>query len=353
MIFERFTQADSAITRKYGGSGLGLAISQELVTRMGGRIWVDSLPGQGSRFYFTARFENSDSDLIPSSPGHAFHGQRVLIVDDNEATRLILTLMLNKIGADAQPASGPEEGLALLTESAENRRLFSIVFMEHHMPEKGGRSLTWHIRADRRFDRTKLVLITNVIEEEAQSMLDRGLLNAILLKPVKRAELERVLDAVGTPPPKAIDPGRPPATGEPRPMNILLVEDNEDNRLLIHNYLKKTIHLVTAAVNGQEAVEQCASGRFQLVLMDMRMPVMDGYTATAKIREMEREQHVEHIPIVALTADAMPEDIDKSLAAGCDEHMSKPIKKKALMEMVNRYAARSEELHERGYDSRS
>jgi len=340
-IFERFTQADASTTKKYGGTGLGLTISRQLVELMGGRIWLESEFGRGSVFHFTARFKRGGGGGVASEaqPEIDLAGLRILVVDDNATNRLILQETLTRVGGNVTSSDNGREALTLLQKAHQRREPFEVVLLDQRMPEMDGLATAAVIRQERELAGTVILMLTSesrgpdVAQAAAMGIAD------YLVKPVKRAELLRaVVRAVenrknGTAAmPAAATVPAPRTTA--RPLRILLVDDSDDNRFLMAAYFKNTPYTVEMAENGAQAVEKFSGGDYDLVLMDMQMPVMDGYSATRHIRSWEREQGRRHTPIVALTAYALKEDAEKSLAAGCDAHLTKPIKKARLMETI-------------------
>jgi PAS domain S-box-containing protein len=346
-IFERFTQVDASTTRTYGGSGLGLAISRRLVEMMNGRIWVESTPDKGSTFHFTAEFEPiPKARHIPRLNDADIQGRRILVVDDNATNRLILKDMLERWGARVTEAARGDEGLAVLKKAAETDSPFRLVILDQQMPVMDGFDVAREIQKDQDLAGMPLLMLTSE-DRRGESSQARTLdISDYLVKPVKRLDLkEAVLRAMGRDAgyrmePSGQTPGiesAPEATLQ-RPLKILLVDDSEDNRLLILAYLKKMPYAVEVAQNGAMAVEKVKKNSYDLILMDMQMPVMDGYSATREIRRWEREAGVEApLRIIALTAHALKEDVEKSIEAGCDVHLTKPLKKAVLLETIRKY----------------
>ncbi len=343
-IFDKFTQADSSITRKYGGSGLGLTISKNLVTLMGGRIWVESEVGKGATFHFTAPFtvqETGSQEAAMLCRNVDLTGTRVLIIDDNATNRLILQRILGGWGAMLTEVDSGAGGIVALRQHQEAGKPFDLVFLDNRMPEMSGFSVAEAIRKDRKLAGMTVVMLTS--EDRSGDIAranDLGLA-AYLVKPVKRSELLEViqstLDRKGS-------ICEMPSVAEETPveqhdLRILLVDDSADNRLLIQAYLKKTPHTVEEAENGEIAVDKFKKGAYNIILMDMQMPVMDGYTATRTIRAWEMEQRRPATPIVALTAYALKDDERKSMEAGCTAHLTKPIKKQDLLSALQRFAS--------------
>lgn len=342
-IFEVFTQADSSTTRKYGGTGLGLSISKKLVELMDGNLRVESEPGHGSTFSFAARF---GVQKIPSEKTERLpvdlKGFSVLVVDDNATNRLILSKFLSGLGAIVTEAEDGEHGLAKFKRAFDAAVPFQLALIDGRMHGMDGFELAGYIKEKTGGIRDTAIMMLTSDDRRGDIARCRELgISTYLVKPVKKKDL---LDAI------AVTLGRKaaPSTGrvsevkpvdfsKVRPVNILLVEDSVDNRLLIQAYFKRTSDRIEIAENGEIAVEKFKAGKYDIVLMDIQMPVMDGYTATGEIRKWEKENGKKETPIIALTAYAMAEDFQKSLDAGCTDHLTKPIKKATLMETIQKY----------------
>jgi len=345
MVFESFSQADSSTTRKFGGTGLGLTICRNLVQMMDGRIWVESSEGEGATFLFTARFtvdRNTEQPARHLSHEMRLAGLHVLVVDDNDTNRLILRQVLSSWGMEVFEAANGEQGLAELHRAADARP-FDLVLLDCRMPEMDGFTVAEKIKTEFPDSIMPVMMLTSDNRSGDITRAKQLGMAGYLVKPVKKTELKNAIQdtllAGRTGPPKA---GTTEINGEAggpegRSLTILLVEDTEDNRLLIKSYLKKTSHELILAENGAEGFEKFKQGNIDLVLMDMQMPVMDGYDATRAIREFEEKDGLKYTPVIALTAYAMKEDVDKSLAAGCDEHLTKPIRKKILLQKIAEY----------------
>jgi PAS domain S-box-containing protein len=333
LIFEAFAQADSSTTRKYGGTGLGLAISLQLVEMMGGRIWVESQLGKGSTFHFTARFGMSTAPDEPEPPGRPVHLQDlpVLVVDDNATNRRILEELLTNWQMRPTMVSGGREALAALHQAVAVGEPFALVLLDAHMPEMDGFTLAAQMQRARELAGVTVVMLTSAGQPEDVSRCRTLGISAYLMKPVKQSELfATILTALGRPI-QLTEPAAPlPTRGAVRPLRILLAEDNLVNQTLALRLLEKEGHTVIVVEDGRAAVEAVERQPFDLVLMDVQMPNMDGFEATAEIRLREQGTN-RHVPILAMTAHAMKGDREQCLAAGMDGYIAKPIRPQEML----------------------
>jgi len=336
-IFKAFHQADTSTTRRFGGTGLGLAISRRLVELMDGEIHCTSVVNEGSTFHFSARFnvgaqekseEKSRSDVFTDAP--------VLIVDDNATNRRILLEVLKNWGMKPVAAESADEAMVLLREARANGIPFHLVISDVNMPDVDGFMLARQIRDDADIHLTPLIMLTSGGRSGDAVKRHELMIVASLMKPVKQSELFDVIlniaGAVSRPEMQA-----PLVTREPqkssRTLKILLAEDNLMNQKLATGILARHGHKLTIANNGVEAIEAYQAERFDVILMDVQMPVMDGFAATAAIRQLEQTSGIK-TPIVAMTAHALKGDRERCLAAGMDEYLSKPIRSKQLTELL-------------------
>jgi CheY-like chemotaxis protein/HPt (histidine-containing phosphotransfer) domain-containing protein len=336
-IFAPFEQGESSTAHKYGGTGLGLTISRRLVGLMGGRIWVESVVGQGSRFHFTFQVGvtgGPDGRDIPMA-ALPLHGLPVLVVDDNATSRQTLVEMLQSWELRPWAVDSAAAARAALAEEAGRGAPFRLVLLDAHMPGEDGFALAQQLRGLSELDTAVVMMITSV-DVPGDVTRCRQLGCACLTKPFRPSDLlDAILTALGdarAAQPRPAVPDVPPALAH-RPLRILLAEDNAVNQTLAVSLLEKGGHSVRVAANGKEALAALERETFDVVLMDVGMPEMDGFVATAAIRARERGTG-RHQPIIAMTAHALKGDRERCLEAGMDGYVTKPFRRAALFEAL-------------------
>jgi CheY-like chemotaxis protein/HPt (histidine-containing phosphotransfer) domain-containing protein len=364
ILFDKFTQADASTTRKYGGTGLGLAISKQLAELMGGEVGVESEEGRGSEFSFTARLKKQTRGMSAETPSPAdLSNVRVLIVDDNATSREILSTLMVSWGMRPAETSDGAAALQALRQAQADKDPFVIAVLDMQMPGMDGETLGLAIKADERLAGTRMVMLTSLgMPGDACRLQEIGF-DAFLTKPTRHLELKSVLSlAIG---------GRGTIQTQPQPdaksaqgcnlsglfaggkARILLAEDNISNQLVALGILKKLGLRADAVANGDEAVKALCTLPYDVVLMDVQMPVMDGLEATRQIRSKDSTVRNHDIPVIAMTARAMQGDREKCLAAGMNDYVSKPVTPQSLSKTLKKWLPQETEEYGKQADIRT
>jgi polar amino acid transport system substrate-binding protein len=338
-LFQSFSQADASTTRKYGGTGLGLAISKRLVEMMGGKIWVESEPGQGSVFTFEVPWA-----FLPEPPRQVpeLGGLRVLVVDDNDRARRVMLSLLGAFGIEAEPAAGSQEGLAAVEQADAAGRPFSCVILDWGMPNMSGLEAAKRIKRELPLQqRPKIIYLSGHRHTEMINVSGAArLLDGVINKPFTASEL---LDAIMTCVSGRIELPMPATPEESHTdlsgLHVLLVEDNKFNQQLANALLVRAGIEVGIADDGAEALQALQRERFDAVLMDMQMPRMDGLEATRRIRQ---NPAFADLPVIAMTANVMTGDRESCLAAGMNDYLSKPLSYQRLYATLARWTHRGD-----------
>ncbi|MBF0261656.1 MAG: PAS domain S-box protein [Magnetococcales bacterium] len=337
LIFENFVQADTTITRRFGGTGLGLAIVKRLVDKMDGLIRVESHPGRGTLFELTIPFVVRSPDGVPLLPN--LEGMKVLVVDDVESNRLVFREHLEAMKATVDEVVDGTSALIKLDQAIAAERPYKLLLIDIRMADFDGFQTIACWRATRHESKLPIIVATSEHKDMYFDRCQELGVDHYLIKPVRRNDLIRTIEHLLHTESVQPIPTTPPdgLVRVARSRRILLVDDSEENRFLVHAYLKNEAVDLQLAENGAIALDKLRSGTYDLVLMDIQMPTMDGYTATRTWRRIESQQGTMHLPIVALTAHALSEDFTLSREAGFDAHLTKPISKKNLLAMIESF----------------
>ena len=344
LIFDAFEQVDGSATRRYGGTGLGLTISGQLVRLMGGRIWMESRSGVGSTFHFTAKLGLQERPTTPVVPAEAVRldAMPVLVVDDNATNRRVLRQMLLNWRMEPALADGGDQAIEQIGAARRRNRPFPLVILDVNMPGMDGFEVARRIRQDPNLAGATIMMLSSARRQDDAAKCRAMGVTTYLTKPIKQsALLDAILTAMGSE--RTVAAKATPGDAGPRErgaLRVLLAEDNAVNQRLAVRMLEKAGHAVTVAANGREALEALEGDTFDVVLMDMQMPEMDGIEAVVEIRSRERARgQGEHVPVIALTAHAMKVDRNRCLAAGMDAYVAKPVRASALFQAVDEVLA--------------
>jgi two-component system sensor histidine kinase/response regulator len=340
-LFEPFIQAEEGTTREFGGTGLGLAISRELTGLMGGTMEAESEPAKGSTFRFEVPFASAQARLPAPVPAAELHGLHVLVVDDNETNRRVFEAYVASWGMRPEVAAEALSALVLLHRAAEKGDPFDVALLDLNMPGENGLELARRIKASPGLGQTRVILLTSSLQPEADEQSSG--ISYHLTKPVRQS---RLLDAISVAMAIEMHNGHGPALEGPAlkrdrlllpRARILVAEDQPVNWMLVERMLRRRGHTAANATDGRRVLEMLETDSYDLIFMDCHMPVLDGYDTTREIRRREASDSGEHVPIVAMTADAMQGDRERCLAVGMDDYMAKPISLDALDEMLARW----------------
>jgi two-component system sensor histidine kinase/response regulator len=337
LLFQAFSQTDTSISRKFGGTGLGLAICARLVSLMGGRIWMESTEGVGSTFHFVVRF--GITAALPLEPGPVDLQQLpLLIVDDNSTNRQILTEYALAWGMCPLAVENSQAALEALRTAHCAGASFRVLLIDRRMPGIDGFSLAERVQSDPELAGPIIMMLTSDGQRGDGARCRQMGIEVYLVKPIHRPDLLRAIRlALGNAPGQ--QPGlitRHTLRESRRKLSILVAEDNAVNRTVIVSLLQKMGHLITVAEDGEQVLALVNERRFDLLFMDVRMPKLDGLSATRELRKREQELGG-HLPVIAMTASVLPEDRQSCLAAGMDTYVSKPVDFGVVEEEIERF----------------
>ncbi len=346
LLFKSFSQVDTSTTRRYGGTGLGLVISKRLAQMMGGKIHVESKEGEGSNFWFTAVFEKQDLSIPQPEPvdfPEDIKGKRILAVDDNEINREIIASYLAPLRPNLKIVSSGKKALKELKNAVDQSTPWEVAIIDMMMPEMSGMELAEKIKNDLSLSSTRIIMVTSCgLRGDGARMKSTGI-DAYFNKPIKRSDLHQaILSVLGASElPIETDIGNQVITrhtikeDQKRELKILVADDNEINLKVAVHLLKKFGYNSDTALNGEEVIQALENSSYALILMDVQMPIMDGYETTRKIRMMSPPE--KNIPIIAMTANAMKGDRQKCLNSGMNDYISKPVKAQTLGEIIHQW----------------